>query len=235
MFERLIRFAIEQRWLVILAVLGMSALGIYNYGRLPIDAIPDITNVQVQVNTSAPGYSPLEMEQRVTYPIESVMAGLPGLEQTRSLSRYGLSQLTVIFKDGTDIHFARQLVNQRMQEARDKLPDGVTPTMGPISSGLGEIYLWTVEADDEARKPDGTPYTPTDLREIQDWVIKPQLRNVPGVTEINTIGGFDKQFQVAPDLERLAARGLSLQDVVMALERNNANVGAGYIARRGEQ
>lgn len=235
MFERLIRFAIEQRWLVILAVLGMSALGIYNYGRLPIDAIPDITNVQVQVNTSAPGYSPLEMEQRVTYPIESVMAGLPGLEQTRSLSRYGLSQLTVIFKDGTDIHFARQLVNQRMQEARDKLPDGVTPTMGPISSGLGEIYLWTVEADDEARKPDGTPYTPTDLREIQDWVIKPQLRNVPGVTEINTIGGFDKQFQVAPDLERLAARGLSLQDVVMALERNNANVGAGYIERRGEQ
>src|SRR5437868_7752337 len=173
MFERLIRFAIEQRWLVILAVLGMSALGIYNYGRLPIDAIPDITNVQVQVNTSAPGYSPLEMEQRVTYPIESVMAGLPGLEQTRSLSRYGLSQLTVIFKDGTDIHFARQLVNQRMQEARDKLPDGVTPTMGPISSGLGEIYLWTVEADDEARKSDGTPYSPTDLREIQDWVIKP--------------------------------------------------------------
>lgn len=235
MFERLIRFAIEQRWLVILAVLGMSALGIYNYGRLPIDAIPDITNVQVQVNTSAPGYSPLEMEQRVTYPIESVMAGLPGLEQTRSLSRYGLSQLTVIFKDGTDIHFARQLVNQRMQEARDKLPDGVTPTMGPISSGLGEIYLWTVEADDDARKPDGTPYTPTDLREIQDWVIKPQLRNVPGVTEINTIGGFDKQFQVAPDLERLAARGLSLQDVVTALERNNANVGAGYIERRGEQ
>jgi cobalt-zinc-cadmium resistance protein CzcA len=235
MFERLIRFAIEQRWLVILAVLGMGALGIYNYGRLPIDAIPDITNVQVQINTAAPGSSPLETEQRITYPIETVMAGLPGLEQTRSLSRYGLSQVTVIFKDGTDIHFARQLVNQRLQEARDSLPEGVMPAMGPISSGLGEIYLWTVEADDGAKKPDGTPYTPTDLREIQDWVIKPQLRNVRGVTEINTIGGFDKQYQVAPDPERLASRGLSLQDVVTALERNNANAGAGYIERSGEQ
>lgn len=235
MFERLIRFAIEQRWLVLLAVLGMSALGIYNYGRLPIDSIPDITNVQVQINTPAPGYSPLETEQRVSYPIEAVMAGLPGLEQTRSLSRYGLSQVTVVFEDGTDIHFARQLVNQRIQEARDRLPQGLTPAMGPISSGLGEIYLWTVEAEDGARKPDGTPYTPTDLREIQDWIIKPQLRNVPGVTEINSIGGFDRQYQVAPDLERLAARGLGLQDVVAALERNNANVGAGYIERRGEQ
>ncbi len=235
MFERLIRFAIEQRWLVMLAVLAMGGLGIYNYGKLPIDAIPDITNVQVQINTSAPGYSPLETEQRVTYPLETVMAGLPGLEQTRSLSRYGLSQVTVIFRDGTDIYFARQLVNQRIQEARDDLPTGVKPEMGPISSGLGEIYLWTVEAEDGAKKPDGKPYTPTDLREIQDWVVKPQLRNVAGVTEINSIGGFDKQYQVAPSLERLASHGLSLADVVTALERNNANVGAGYIERRGEQ
>src|SRR5574343_738752 len=205
MFERIIRFAIEHRWLVMLAVFGMAALGVFSYQKLPIDAVPDITNVQVQINTKAPGYSPLETEQRVTYPIETVMAGLPGLEQTRSLSRYGLSQVTVIFKDGTDIYFARQLVNQRMQEARNRLPDGVTPSMGPISTGLGEIYLWTVEAEPNAKKADGSPYTSTDLREIQDWVIKPQLLNVPGVTEINTIGGYAKEFQVAPLPGKLVA------------------------------
>ncbi|WP_454742477.1 CusA/CzcA family heavy metal efflux RND transporter [Cupriavidus necator] len=235
MFERLIRFAIEQRWLVLLVVLGMAALGLYSYTRLPIDAVPDITNVQVQINTAAPGYSPLETEQRITYPVETVMAGLPGLEQTRSLSRYGLSQVTVIFRDGTDIHFARQLVNQRIQEARDKLPAGITPAMGPISTGLGEIYLWTVEADPGARKPDGTPYTLADLREIQDWVIRPQLRNVPGVTEVNAIGGHARAYVVAPSLERMASYGLSLANVVAALEKNNDNVGAGYIERRGEQ
>lgn len=235
MFERIIRFCIEQRWLVMLTVLAMAALGVYSYTRLPIDAVVDISNVQVVVNSEAPGYSPLETEQRVTYPVETVMAGLPGLEQTRSLSRYGLSQVTVIFKDGTDIYFARQLVNQRLQEARTRLPQGVTPSMGPISTGLGEIYLWTVEAEKDARKADGTPYTPTDLREIQDWVVKPQLRNVPGVTEINSIGGFERQYVVAPNLERLSAFGLSLADVVNALEKNNANQGAGYIERRGEQ
>ncbi|MGO4305457.1 CusA/CzcA family heavy metal efflux RND transporter [Cupriavidus sp. RAF12] len=235
MFERILRFAIEQRWLVMLAVLGMALLGAYNYSRLPIDAVPDITNVQVQINTAAPGYSPLEAEQRVTYPLETAMSGLPGLEQTRSLSRYGLSQVTVIFRDGTDIYFARQLVNQRMQEAREQLPSGISPQMGPISTGLGEIYLWTVEADDDARKPDGTPYSATDLREIQDWIIKPQLRTVPGVTDINSIGGFAKEYLVAPSPEKLASYGLSLQDVVQALERNNSNVGAGYIERRGEQ
>ncbi len=235
MFERIIRFCIEQRWLVMLAVVGMAGLGVYNYSRLPIDAVVDISNVQVVINTQAAGYSPLETEQRITYPIETVMAGLPGLEQTRSLSRYGLSQVTVIFKDGTDIYFARQLVNQRVQEARDRLPAGITPSMGPISTGLGEIYLWTVEAVEGARKADGTTYTPTDLREIQDWVIKPQLRNVKGVTEINSIGGFEKQYVIAPNLERLGAYGLSLSDVVNALEKNNSNHGAGYIERRGEQ
>jgi len=235
MFERLIRFAIEQRWLVLFVTLGMAAIGVYNYSRLAIDAVPDITNVQVQINAGAPGYSPLETEQRVTYPIETVMAGLPGLQQTRSLSRYGLSQVTVIFEDGTDIYFARQLVNQRLQEARENLPAGITPTMGPISSGLGEIYLWTVEAADDARKPDGTPYTPMDLREIQDWVIRPQLRNIAGVTEINAIGGFAKEYQVAPSTEKLASYGLALTDIMTALDRNNANIGAGYIERKGEQ
>ena len=235
MFERIIRFAIEQRWLVMLAVLGMVGLGVYNFQRLSIDAVPDITNVQVQINTAAPGYSPLETEQRVTFPIETVMAGLPGLQQTRSISRYGISQVTVVFKDGTDIYFARQLVNERMQGAVSSLPEGVHPAVGPISSGLGEIFLWTVEASEGAKNADGKPYTPTDLRVIQDWIIKPQLRNVPGVTEINSIGGYERQFQVAPIPERLLAYGLTLPDVVKALERNNANVGAGYIERRGEQ
>ncbi|MEP7099995.1 MAG: CusA/CzcA family heavy metal efflux RND transporter [Burkholderiales bacterium] len=235
MFEHLIRFCIAQRWLVMLAVVAMAGLGVYNYTRLAVDAVVDISSVQAVINTEAPGYSPLETEQRITYPIETVMAGLPGLENTRSLSRYGLSQVTVTFKDGTDIHFARQLVNQRLQEARAKLPAGVTPSMGPISTGLGEIYLWTIEAAETARQPDGSAYSPTDLRELQDWVVKPQLRNVPGVTEINSIGGFEKQYVVAPNLERLGAYGLGLADVVNALEKNNANQGAGYIEHRGEQ
>jgi cobalt-zinc-cadmium resistance protein CzcA len=235
MFERLIRFAIAQRWLVLALVLGMAIIGLASYQRLPIDAVPDITNVQVQINTNAPGYSPLETEQRISYPIETAMAGLPHLEQTRSLSRYGLSQVTVIFKDGTDIYFARQLVNERIQQARNQLPADAEPAMGPISTGLGEIYLWTVEARDDARKPDGQPYTPSDLREIQDWIIKPQLRNVPGVTEINTIGGHVREFHVAPSPARLSSYGLTLADLSAALERNNANVGAGYIERRSEQ
>ncbi|MES2260475.1 MAG: CusA/CzcA family heavy metal efflux RND transporter [Pseudomonadota bacterium] len=235
MFERLIRSAIEQRWLVMLAVLAMAALGIYNYQRLPIDAVPDITNVQVQINTAAPGYSPIETEQRISLPLETAMAGLPRLDQTRSLSRYGLSQVTVTFQDGTDIYFARQLVGERLQQARAHLPADAAPAMGPVSTGLGEIYLWTVEARDDARKADGTPYTPADLREIQDWIVKPQLRNVPGVTDINSIGGYAKEYQVAPDPQRLASYGLSLQHVVAALERNNGNAGAGYIERRGEQ
>lgn len=235
MLDRILRFAIHQRWLVLLAVLGMAALGVYNYQRLPIDAVPDITNVQVQINTEAPGYSPLEAEQRITFPIETAMAGLPNLEQTRSLSRYGLSQVTVIFKDGTDIYFARQLINERIQEVRDKLPAGVEAAMGPIATGLGEIFMWTVEPKDGAKKPDGTRYTPTDLRTIQDWIVRPQLRNIPGVTEINSIGGYLKQFHVTPDPAKLIGYGLSFHDVLAALARNNANVGAGYIEKSGEQ
>ena len=235
MFEKIIRFAIDQRWIVLLIVFGMAVLGLFSYQQLPIDAVPDITNVQVQVNTSAPGYSPLESEQRITFPIETAMAGLPGLDETRSISRYGLSQVTVIFKDGTDIYFARQLVNERIQEARGKLPAGLEPNMGPISTGLGEIYMWTVDALEGARKPDGTRYTPLDLREIQDWIIKPQLRNVPGVTEINTIGGYARQFQVAPMPDKLVAFDLTMQDIITALDKNNSNIGAGYIEKRGEQ
>eukprot|EP01031_Cornospumella_fuschlensis_P045902 gene45902-56179_t len=218
-----------------LAVIGMVGLGIFSYQKLPIDAVPDITNVQVQINTAAPGYSPLESEQRVTFPIETAMGGLPGLQYTRSLSRYGLSQVTVVFRDGTDTFFARQLVNERIQQAKDQLPPGVEMSMGPISTGLGEIYMYTVEAREGVKKPSGEAFTPTDLRTIQDWIIKPQLRTVPGVVEVNTIGGFEKQFHVLPDPARLMAYRISFRDVMAALAANNANVGAGYIERNGEQ
>ncbi|HEX8874889.1 MAG TPA: CusA/CzcA family heavy metal efflux RND transporter, partial [Nitrosospira sp.] len=235
MIERILHISIQQRGLVLMAVLAMAMLGVYSYQKLAIDAVPDITNVQVQINTRAPGYSPIEAEQRVTFPIEIIMAGLPNLHYTRSLSRYGLSQVTVIFKDGTDIYLARQLVSQRIQEARDRLPVGVEPSMGPISTGLGEIFMWTVDAREGARKSDGTAYTPTDLREVQDWIIRPNLRTVPGVTEVNSVGGFVKQFHVAPYPEKLISFGLTLQDVITALGRNNLNVGAGYIEKSGEQ
>jgi cobalt-zinc-cadmium resistance protein CzcA len=235
MFQKLIEFAIARRWLVLFVVAFLAGLGVYSYQRLPIDAVPDITNVQVQINTGAAGYSPLEVEQRITFPIETVMNGLPRLEQTRSLSKYGLSQVTVVFKEGTDIYFARQLVSERLQEAKSRLPAGVEPGMGPTATGLGEIFYWTVEAKEGARKADGTPYTPADLREVQDWIVAPQLRGVPGVTEVNTIGGYLKEYQVAPDMAKLSAHGLSLATLVNAIDRNNMNAGAGYIERGGEQ
>jgi len=235
MFQQLIAFAIARRWLVVLAVVALAGLGVVSYQRLPIDAVPDITNVQVQINTAAQGYSPLEVEQRITFPIEAAMSGLPRLEQTRSLSRYGLSQVTVVFKEGTDIYFARQLVSERLQQAKSRLPDRAEPALGPIATGLGEIFYWTVEARPDAVKPDGTPYSPADLREIQDWIVAPQLRGVAGVTEVNTIGGYLKEFQVAPDMAKLTAHGLSLATLVNAIDRNNVNAGAGYIERGGEQ
>ncbi|HEY9198779.1 MAG TPA: CusA/CzcA family heavy metal efflux RND transporter [Gammaproteobacteria bacterium] len=235
MIDALLRFSIARRWVVLFLVLAVAAFGVWNYQRLPIDAVPDITNVQVQINTSAPGYSPLEVEQRITYLVEVAVAGLPNLEYTRSLSRYGLSQVTVIFRDGTDIYWARNLINERLQQAKSQLPGGLEPVMGPIATGLGEIFLYTVHADETARQPDGRPYDATALRTLQDWVIRPQLRGVPGVTEVNTIGGFEKQFHITPDPARLLAFDLSLEDVIQAIEKNNANVGAGYIEKNGEQ
>ncbi len=235
MFERILHLSIYQRGIVLMAVLMMAIIGVYSYQKLPIDAVPDITNVQVQINTVATGYSPIEAEQRITFPIETIMAGLPRLDYTRSISRYGLSQVTVVFKDGTDVYFARQQVSQRIQEARGRLPAGIEPMMGPISTGLGEIFMWTVNAKEGAKKPDGADYTSTDLREIQDWVIRPQLRMVKGVTEINTVGGYVKQFHVVPYPEKMISFGLTLTDLMTALERNNLNVGAGYIERSGEQ
>ena len=233
--ERIITAAIRFRWTVLTIIALLCAIGVWAFQRLPIDATPDITNVQVQINSEAPGFSPLEAEQRVTFPVETAIAGLPGLQYTRSISRYGLSQVTAVFADGTDIYFARQLVNERLQNARDQLPRGVVPEMGPIATGLGEIFMYTVEAGSGARKPDGSAYTAEDLRTLQDWVIRPQLRNTPGVTDVNSIGGFERQYHVTPLPDRLSAYGLTLNDVVNALERNNANVGAGYIERYGEQ
>ena len=235
MIDRILDFSIHNRWLVIVAALAVGVLGAWNFTRLPIDAVPDITNVQVQVNSVAPGYSPLEVEQRITFPLETAMGGLPKLEYTRSLSRYGLSQVTVVFKDGTDIYFARQLVNERIQQAKDKLPPGTETSMGPVSTGLGEIYMYAVEAKPGAKKPDGEPYSATDLRTIQDWIIKPQLRTVPGIVEVNTIGGYERQFHVLPDPARLIAYRLTFRDLMAALIAQNANVGAGYIERNGEQ
>lgn len=235
MIDSIIHFAIRQRWLVLVAVAGVAALGIYNYHQLPIDAVPDITNVQVQINTAAPGYSPLETEQRITFPVETAMAGLPQLDYTRSISRYGLSQVTVVFEEGTDIYFARQLVSERLQAARSEIPADLEPTMGPIATGLGEIFMYTVDANPDARKADGAPYTPTDLRTIQDWIVKPQLVQVDGVTEVNSIGGYEKEYHVTPYPAKLLAYDLTLADIVEALTRNNVNVGAGYIERNGEQ
>ena len=235
MLERIIRAAIAHRWLVLALALGACALGIWNYGRLPIDAVPDITNVQVQINTEASGYSPLEAEQRVTFPIETALAGLARLEYTRSISRYGLSQVTVVFEDGTDIYFARQQVAERLQQAVSQLPAGVEPSLGPVATGLGEIFMYTVEADGDTTGPDGQAWTPTSLRTLQDWVIRPQLRNLKGVTDVNTVGGYVRQFHITPDPVKLLAYGLTLRDVLDAVARNNASVGAGYIERSGEQ
>ena len=233
--DRLLAVSIRQRWAVLGGTLVVALLGVFSATRLPIDAVPDITNVQVQVNTEAPGYSPFEAEQRVTYLVETAMAGLPALQETRSISRYGLSQVTVIFEDGTDIYWARQLVGERIQEAMARMPAGLAPSMGPIATGLGEIFMWTVEPKPGALNEDGRPYSAMDLRTIQDWIVRPQLKTVPGVADVNTIGGFTKQFHVTPDPGRLVAYGLTVRDVLGALSDNNSNVGAGYIERRGEQ
>ncbi|MDR3502525.1 MAG: CusA/CzcA family heavy metal efflux RND transporter [Legionella sp.] len=233
MLEKIIQFSLRHRWFVLLFTLIIAALGIYNFQRLPIDAVPDITNVQVQINTEASGYSPFEVEQRITFPVELAMSGLPNLDYTRSLSRYGLSQVTVAFKDGTNIYFARQLINERLQEVKDKLPPEAETTLGPISTGLGEIFMYTVT--NKSNVPQNKRHNPTQLRTIQDWIIKPQLRNVEGVAEVNTVGGYEKQFHITPDPTKLVRYGLSLNNLVEALQRNNANIGAGYIERNGEQ
>ncbi len=235
MIESILRFSIARRGLMMAMILVIIAIGYWSYQKLPIDAVPDITNVQVQINTRAPGYSPLETEQRITVPIETAIRGIPALSYTRSISRYGLSQVTIIFDEGTDLYFARSLINEKLSALKNKLPSELTPEMGPISTGLGEIFMYSVEASANALQADGSPFDATALREIQDWIIKPQLSLVDGVTEINTIGGYDKQYHITPTPSKMLEFSLSFNDINMALNNNNSNRGAGYIEQHGQQ
>jgi cobalt-zinc-cadmium resistance protein CzcA len=235
MIDSIVRLAVERRLLILCFIFVIVGVGVWSYQKLPIDAVPDITNVQVQINTAAPGYSPLESEQRITYPVETALAGLPKLSYTRSLSRYGLSQVTVVFEEGTDIYFARNLINARLGAIKSALPPGLEPEMGPISTGLGEIFMYTVQANPDARMVNGESYNATALREIQDWIIKPQLAQVKGVIEVNSIGGYNKQYHVMPDPTKLLLYKVSVENVVQALQANNDNRGAGYIERNGQR
>ncbi|RPI29006.1 MAG: efflux RND transporter permease subunit [Acidobacteria bacterium] len=231
MIERIINFSIQWRLLVVVVAIGLVGLGVYSALNLPIDAVPDITTNQVQINALAPAFTPLEMEKYVTFPIEVAMTGLPETEDVRSLSKFGLSQITVTFKEGVDIYWARQLVLERLISAEKELPAGISPELGPISTGLGEIYQFTVEADPEAAHK----YSLMELRTLLDWFIKPQLRTVPGVIEVNSFGGHEKQYQVLVDPNRLVSFGLSLSNVIEALDKNNSNAGGAYIEHGGEQ
>lgn len=235
MLEAILRFSVKRNFLVLTMVLAIAGLGMWNFTKLPIDAVPDITNVQVMINTEAGGYTPLEVEQRVTFPLETALAGLPGLTYTRSVSRYGLSQVVAIFSDDTDIYFARQLLNERLSAARAELPVGLEPQLGPIATGLGEIFMFTVDAEPNATHADGSPITPMDLRTVHDWTIRPQLMRVPGVVEVNPIGGYEREILVAFKPEKLLAYGLTQADVVDAIAKNNQNQGAGFIEQNGAQ
>jgi cobalt-zinc-cadmium resistance protein CzcA len=235
MIESLIKLSIARRWLMMFMALLLIALGYWSFQKLPIDAVPDITNVQVQINTRADGYSPLETEQRITFVVETSLTGLPNLSYTRSISRYGLSQVTVVFEEGTNLYFARNLINERLSAIKSQLPADLEPEMGPISTGLGEIFMYTIDAGSDALQENGQPYTATALREIQDWIIKPQLGLVSGVTEINSIGGYDKQYHITPSPQKMLQFGIALNDINEALQKNNNNRGAGYIERNGQQ
>lgn len=223
----IIDFALRQRLLILALTALLVGWGVWSALRLPIDAVPDVTNVQVQINTNAPALSPLETERQITLPVELAMSGLPDVEEVRSLSKFGLSQVTVVFKEGTDIYFARQLVQERLQEAREAIPEGLgMPEMGPISSGLGEIFQYTV------RSPTAEA---TELRTLQDWVVAPQLRTVPGVAEVNSFGGYEKQYQVLVRPDALVQYDLTLEQVLSAVAANNQNAGGGYVTRGAEQ
>lgn len=235
MLNRILKFAIERSRLIMVAVLAVAALGAWNFTKLPIDAVPDITNVQVVINTKVAGYTPLEVEQRVTYPLETALAGVPNLESTRSISRYGLSQVVAIFSDDTDIYFARQLISERLNSAKSELPYSAEPELGPVSTGLGEIFMFTVDALPGATNDDGTSITATDLRTVHDWIIKPQLMQVEGVVEVNPNGGFKREILIAFEPSLLLAHGLSQNDVINAILAHNQNQGAGFIEKSGAQ
>jgi cobalt-zinc-cadmium resistance protein CzcA len=235
MLEAIVNTSLARRGLVVIVVLALMALGAWNFTRLPIDAVPDITNVQVVINTAAPGYTPLEVEQRISFPVETAMAGMPRLSSTRSVSRYGLSQVTIIFEEGTDIYFARQQVSERIAAVRTQLPQDTDPTLGPIATGLGEIFMFTVDAEPGASNDDGSAITPMDLRVVHDWIIRPQLLRVPGVVEVNPIGGYKHEIQVEFDSIKLLSYRLTQTDLIRAIESNNENRGAGFIEYNGAQ
>lgn len=235
MIESILRLSIERRGIMLMLIFLVLGMGIFSYQKLPIDAVPDITNVQVQINTQAPGYSPLETEQRITFVVETALAGLPDLSYTRSLSRYGLSQVTAVFDEGTDLYFARNLINTRLGAIKSQLPEGLAPEMGPIATGLGEIYMYTLRAKQNAMQKNGEPYNAMALREIHDWIVKPQLALVKGITEVNAIGGYVKQYHVNPEPQLMLNFDISLSDIHRALERNNTNQGAGFVERNGQQ
>ncbi|WP_339771322.1 CusA/CzcA family heavy metal efflux RND transporter [uncultured Paraglaciecola sp.] len=235
MIESILRLSIERRGIMLMLIFLVLGMGIFSYQKLPIDAVPDITNVQVQINTQASGYSPLETEQRITFVVETALAGLPDLSYTRSLSRYGLSQVTAVFDEGTDLYFARNLINTRLGAIKSQLPEGLEPEMGPIATGLGEIYMYTLRAKQNARQKNGEPYDAMALREIHDWIVKPQLALVKGITEVNAIGGFVKQYHVNPEPQKMLNFDIGLSDIHRALERNNTNQGAGFVERNGRQ
>lgn len=257
MIARLISLAVRGRWYVVALTLIIAALGLWQLTKLPVDAVPDVTNKQVQINTVESSLSPVEIEKRVTFPIETALAGIPGLETTRSLSRNGFSQVTAVFTDRTDLYFARQQVAERLAQAGASLPAGVQPQVGPVSTGLGEIFMYSVEfarPGPNARIRDGAPGWQTDgayltpegerladavsqaayLRTVQDWIIRPQLRTVKGVAGVDSIGGYEKQYLVEPDPAKLAAYGVSYADLGKALEAANLSVGANFIQRAGE-
>ncbi len=235
MLESMLKFSIERSKLILVFVLVIAALGLWNFTKLPIDAVPDITNVQVIINTEAAGYTPFEVEQRVTYPLETALAGVPGLVSTRSVSRYGLSQVVAIFSDDTDIYFARQLIGEKLNAAVAELPPSLSPVLGPISTGLGEIFMFTVDAEPGAKNEDGSEITSTDLRTIHDWIIRPQLIQVEGVVEVNPIGGYKREILIALAPQKLLAHGLNQQDVIRAIGTHNQNRGAGFIEKNGAQ
>jgi heavy metal efflux system protein len=256
MIDRIVTFSVERRWFILLITLIAAVIGAVSLSRLPIDAVPDITNNQVQVNISAPALSPELVETQVAFPIETALSGIQGLEYTRSLSRNGFSQITAVFDDSTDIYFARQQVAERLRTAEENLPEGVMPTMGPIATGLGEVYMWTVHFEhreedthkpgEPGLQPDGSYITPegdrlvgeadqaTYLRTVQDWIVSPLLRNTEGLAGVDSIGGYVKQFQVIPNVQQLSAIGMNLTDLATALEANNVGVGAGVVDRGGE-
>jgi len=246
MLNRIIDASVRFRWLVVGLAVTLAILGARELVQLPIDAVPDITNRQVQITTVAPALGPEEVESQVTFPLETALAGLPGLTETRSLSRHGFSQITAVFTDATDIYFARNLVNERLQAARQDLPAGLSPSMGPVVTGLGEVYIWTLELTGPAARPGGVYVTPegerlvtdqekaTYLRTVQDWIVAPQLKTVQGVAGVDVLGGYVKEYAVHPDPSRLAAYGVGMVQLVEALEHANRIAGAGYVNRAGE-